>query len=302
MANNIELIEKFIPLLDRKYQVESKSAILDLDMTLARPTMDARSILLPRMLLQGLGDYDRNGGYTLGDMTLTWESHTFSQDRGRMIPIDTMDDLETAFLLYVNVAGEFIRHHVSPELDAYRFSRYAALKTTPTDNTAVTAANVLSLVIAGRTALVNNHVPLTDIIIFATPQVYGNLMLSSDIQKNATVTVSTPWGIQLEIPSINSMPIIEVPADRMMTEYLFLDATTAGQEQGGFEPTATAKQINFMMISRSAPMQIVKRAQPKIIDPDNNILADGWRFGYRIYHDAFVPFNKTNGIYANIEA
>lgn len=299
MANQIALISKYLPLLDEKYQYEAKSSILDLDSSLVRETMEAKSILLPRMELSGLADYNRNGGYTAGNQTLEWETHTFTQDRGRMFTVDTMDDLETAYVAYSRLAGEFIRLHVAPELDSYRFSRYATLAANKATPATVDETNVLKFLVAGRTTLVNKQVPTNDIVIFVTPDAYGALMMTKDIGKYMGVDKVSIGNIQLDVQTFNSMPIIEVPAERMMTAYTFYDGTTGGQEDGGFNPAPASGQINFMMVARSAVMQIVKRAQPKIIAPDDNQTSDGWKFGYRIYHDAFVPINKTPGIYVH---
>ncbi len=40
-------------------------------------------IKIPKMSLQGLGDYDRDNGYTQGSVTLEYETRKMTQDRGR---------------------------------------------------------------------------------------------------------------------------------------------------------------------------------------------------------------------------
>ena len=82
MANSIALAKKYVPILDEVYKVSSKTSILDAPEGLVREAMSANEILLPKMVLQGLGDHNRNTGYVAGDATLTWETHTFTQDRG----------------------------------------------------------------------------------------------------------------------------------------------------------------------------------------------------------------------------
>jgi hypothetical protein len=298
--NNIELITKNLAFLDEKYQMESVTSFLDLSGELVRETMDAKSVLIPVMTLQGLADYNRNGGYTTGDAALEWKSHTFTQDRGRMFGIDTMDNIETAGLAYGRLAGEFIRLHVAPELDAYRLSTYAN-SAAPANVVigVITAANVISALIAGRTRLVNNHVPADDLVIFATPDVYGALMEANQISQTIMIDNRTPGGIELEIDTFNRSPIFETPGARLMTAYTFYDGTTSGQTQGGFTPASGAAQINFIMMARNAVLQIVKRAAPKIIIPEQNQTADGWSFGYRLYHDAFITENQKSAIYVH---
>ncbi len=70
--------------------------------------------VIPKMSMDGLGDYSRSGGFVGGDADLTWQTHTFSQDRGRAFQVDNMDNEETAGVAFGKLAGEFIRTKVSP--------------------------------------------------------------------------------------------------------------------------------------------------------------------------------------------
>lgn len=124
MGNNIQLAEKFLPLLDKKYQKESVTAILDAPPELVRATEQANEIRIPKMLMQGLADYDRNAGYTEGDINLSWETHTFTQDRGRTFSVDEQDNMETVEVAFGSLAGTFISDYVVPEIDAYRLNTY----------------------------------------------------------------------------------------------------------------------------------------------------------------------------------
>lgn len=296
MANNIALISKYIPLLDKKYQTVSKTAFLDLRSSLVRETEDAKSILLPKMTLSGLADYSRNGGYVAGDENLTWQTHTFTQDRGRMFNIDTMDNIETALIAYGQLAGEFIRLHVVPELDAYRISKYATLAGTKATG-AIDETNILSELVKARTTLVNKHVGLEDMALLVTPDTYGSMMMDEKITKNIGVDKVSAGNVNIEVSTWNRIPIMEVPADRMNTAFTLLDGTSSGQTDGGFTPSGDP--VNFLLLARSSVLQITKRAAPKVVTPAENQTADGWKFGYRIYHDAFVPDNKADGIYAH---
>ena len=53
----------------------------------------------------------------------------------------------------------------------------------------------------------------------------------------------------------------------------------------------------MLFVDKNAVLGIKKHVEPKIISPEDNQSSDGWIFGYRIYHDLFVPDNKVNGIY-----
>ena len=56
MANAIETISKYIPLLDQVYAVASCSAILDTSSALVRETADAKTVLIAETSMSGLGD------------------------------------------------------------------------------------------------------------------------------------------------------------------------------------------------------------------------------------------------------
>jgi hypothetical protein len=89
MANNIALAKNYIPLLDEVYKLSSLTAVLESPAELARAGASAREILLPKMDLVGLGDYNRTTGYAVGDVTLSYETHTFNFERGRKFSLDS---------------------------------------------------------------------------------------------------------------------------------------------------------------------------------------------------------------------
>lgn len=82
MANSITLFKKYIDLLDEVYQNASVTSALDGDMTLVQMGANTNEIVIPKISMDGLADYDRNGGYVHGDVTLTNETVKFNYDRG----------------------------------------------------------------------------------------------------------------------------------------------------------------------------------------------------------------------------
>ena len=113
MANSITLFKKYIDLLDEVYQNASVTSALDGDMTLVQMGANTNEIVIPKISMDGLADYDRNGGYVHGDVTLTNETVKFNYDRGRKFTVDAMDNEETAGLAFGKLAAEFIRTKVS---------------------------------------------------------------------------------------------------------------------------------------------------------------------------------------------
>ena len=85
-------------------------------------------VKIPKMSLTGLGNYDRDSGYTQGAVALTYETKTMTMDRGSKFLLDKMDVDESNFVASASsVMSEFQRTQVIPEVDAYRYSRIYAL-------------------------------------------------------------------------------------------------------------------------------------------------------------------------------
>ena len=82
-----------------------------------------KEVKIPKINMDGLGDYSRAGGFTSGAVTLEYETRTMTMDRGRTFMIDAMDVNESNFVANAsNVMGQFQATKVIPEIDAYRYS------------------------------------------------------------------------------------------------------------------------------------------------------------------------------------
>lgn len=112
MANAITLAKTFIPILDKIYKQASLTSVLDGNPELVRQGASYNEMIIPKISMQGLADYSRNGGYVNGDVTLTNETVRCNFDRGRMFQVDTMDNLETAGIAFGQLSGEFLRTKV----------------------------------------------------------------------------------------------------------------------------------------------------------------------------------------------
>ena len=125
MANDIQLVTKYLPLLDEVYKQSAKTAILEAPENMVRATEDANVFKIAKLSFDGLGDYDKATGFPAGNLDLTWETHTFANDRGRKFTLDRMDNLESLGMALLNVSGEFVRTKVVPEKDAYTVAKIA---------------------------------------------------------------------------------------------------------------------------------------------------------------------------------
>lgn len=290
MANSITLFKKYIDLLDEVYKLSSLTSGLDGDSTLVQAGANANEIIIPKISMDGLADYSRNGGYVSGDVTLTNETVKFNYDRGRKFTIDVMDNEETAGLAFGKLSSEFVRTKVVPEIDAFRFAKYASTSgiSAATPATLSTGDNVIAALIEAQNKMDEDEVPYDSKILYITPTLY-NLAINVDTTKSKAV-----------LDSFSS--IIKVPQTRFYTAIDLKDGTTSGEEAGGYEKATEGKDINFMIIHKPALMQYQKHVVNKIITYDANQESDGWLFFYRVYGLADVYENKVAGIYLHNKA
>lgn len=306
MPNVIELVTKFLPVLDEQYKVESRSAVLDIAPEFVQMTRDAKKVKIAKMRVDGLANYDRNSGFTVGYADLTWEEHEFTQDRGRSIQIDDMDNEETFGLAFGRLAGEFQRTQVIPEIDAYRFAKYyskAGYK--KTIDTA--ADSVLEWIDDVDEKMDNAEIPEEGRLLFVNPTIFKLMMNDDKLSKSISVEGSEGKTANRRIINYNTHPVYKVPQNRFYTEITLNDGKTGGQTAGGYTKAGAAADIGIMMIHRNSVIQLAKRRIARVWAPTKeqaagtdgvNPNADAWKFDYRVYHDAWVLDNKVNGIAA----
>lgn len=292
MANSIALAKQYVPVLDEIYKLASLTAKLDGSPELVRQGANANELIIPKLSMQGLADYSRNSGYVNGDVTLTNETVTCNFDRGRMFFVDTMDDQETAGIAFGRLSGEFIRTKVVPELDAFRFATYAGvsgISKVAAGATLSDGAAVISALRAAITKMDEDEVPQEDRHLFITPTLHG-LVQDMDTTKSREVLS-------------RFASITDVPQTRFYTAITQYDGSTSGEEAGGYiKDAANGLDINFMIIHKAAVIQFEKHVAPKIITPELNQDADGYKFGYRNVGIADVYENKAAGIYLHHKA
>ena len=142
MANTIALRKQYSTLLDEIYKLASLTAVLDGPNELVKEGANANEILIPKMSMQGLANYNKQTGYVAGDVTLEYETKKCGYDRGRMFTIDAMDNIESAGVAFGRLSAEFLRTQVVPELDAYRLAGYASIDGVTTVEQRLTTARM----------------------------------------------------------------------------------------------------------------------------------------------------------------
>lgn len=87
MANTVNLVTKFLPVMDEVYKRESVTSILDAANENVQ-FIGANAVKVFKFASNGLGTYSRSNGFVSGDLQCTWETLTLSQDRGRSFQLD----------------------------------------------------------------------------------------------------------------------------------------------------------------------------------------------------------------------
>ena len=286
MANTIAKFKKYIDLLDEVYKEASLTSMLDGDSTLTAAGANANELIIPKLSMDGLANYDRNGGYVDGSVTLTNETVTFNYDRGRAFSVDAMDDEETAGMAFGKLSSEFIRTRTVPEMDAFRFATYASFPSvTKKEETFKTGDAVIAALRTATSVMDDSEVPYEGRCLFITPSAYGLVMDLDETKSKAVLN--------------RFEQVVLVPQSRFYTKIDLLDGKSSSQTAGGFQKNSGAGAINFMVIHRDAVIQYPKHTVNKVIRPEENQKADAWRFFFRAYGLASVYENKAKGIYVS---
>lgn len=290
MANSIALFKQYTSLLDEVYKNSALTSDLDGASDLVRQGANANELIIPKMSMDGLGDYSRNSGYVSGDVVMTNETVQCNFDRGRMFSVDNMDNAETAGIAFGRLSGEFIRIKVVPELDAFRFAKYAGTSgiSTVAGATLATGADVISALRVATNKMDEDEVALDNRILYITPTLYGLIQDMDTIKSREVLS--------------RFAKTVPVPQTRFYTAIEQKDGTSAGETAGGYAKATNAADINFMIIQKSAAIQFTKHKDVKVIEPSVNQSGDAWKFGYRLVGIADAYENKVAGIYLHKKA
>lgn len=285
MANSLEFAKKFLPVLDDIYKSLSVTQGMDAGKKVDFTGTNEVNVL--KTSTTGLGDYSRTNGYPKGDITANWETLKLTEERGKELSIDRMDNEEMANVFGI-ITGQFMRDWVVPEVDAFRFAKYASAsgitKATPA---ILTKDTIIAEIDEANRQLNADEVPIAGRILY----------INSDLQPILNNAFARSWGSQSSVSTMltnyNGIPIKYVPPTRFYSEIMLND----GSEAWGYKKSENGKNINFMLIYPEAILQVVKLTLPKVFTPDENQDKDMWKFQFRMYHDAFVYENKAKGIY-----
>ena len=261
-----------------------------------RNTKDVR---IPKITVGGYKDHTRGSlGFNAGTYSNEWETKSLDHDRDVEFAVDPMDVDETNTVVSIaNIQANFDRTQASPELDCYTFSKiYTEAKrvTSVIDNTAVTKANILSLLDADMEAMEEAGVPLERCILYVTPTVNTTLKNAEGIQRYLEAKGGA--NIDRRVHSIDDIKkIVVVPKDRMKTAYVFTSGCVAD---------SSAKQINYILIDPECQVSRVKYSYINVFTPGHDSrTSDNYLYQNRRFNGTFgIDVLMKQGCRINAEA
>lgn len=280
-------------MLDLQFVQESSTAWMEANASQVQYN-GGNTVKIAKLTVEGMGNYDRTTGFPRGAVSLVWETRTLTKDRGKEFVLDSMDYNETNFVTGAGVImSEFQRAQVIPEVDAFRYSQIfqlanAGLRTgsyTPSANT------VLSQIRADVRSIQDVIGEAEPLVIAISHSAAGLLDDSPDIQKFITSTDFVNGQLNTKTKALDGIPFFRIPSARFKT------SITLGTN--GFTWAADAMAINWIIMTRSAVIAIVKTDKPRIFDPATNQRMDAWLIQYRKYHDLWILDNKLPAIYVS---
>lgn len=282
MANTITLAKNYVDMLDEVYKLASTTSDLTSTGDIIRQGANAEEILIPKMTMSGLRNYDRGTGYKTGNVQLEWETKKFNYDRGLLFQVDTMDNEESINLAFGQLGAEFMRTMVAPEADAFAYAELSGTSgITDLASGGVTYSSgeeVLDALVEAMTAMDEAEVPMTERYLKITPTLYR-------MAQNVKTYINS--GILDSFASI-----VTVPQTRFYTQVTLLDT-----DAGNYEKTSsTGADINFMIIHKPSIIKYDKHVASDVISPSANQTADAYMMKYRKYGIVEVYDNKQKGI------
>ena len=282
----INLVTKFSPLVDERFEVESKTSLVtnkDYDF------IGTHSIKIYSVDTAEMNDYGRNETISndeasdhvmsrygvIKDLSTHIQEESMEKDRSFIFVIDKEDQDETLQALNAGSAlARQLREVVIPEVDKYTYAKmvtkagHIEYGVTPSSNNAYT--NLTD----ATEYMDEKKVPSEGRVVITTPKYYKylkqdkNAVLETEIGENMRVK-----GV---IANMDGMVIQKVVSSLL------------------------PENVNFIVAHKVATTQAIKLAEYDIID--GGALASGKIVKGRIYYTAFVRDNKKDAIYVSMSS
>lgn len=256
-------------------------------------------VKIPMIDMDGLANYNRQSGFVDGDVSLAYQTMKMTQDRGRGFTVDPNDIDESGVLdLMSQLAGEFQRTKVVPEVDAYRISKVVQL--TPAANRTVytpAAGTILKKMTEDIGAVRDEIGSDEQLVMLVSTPVSTILNTSTELGKKLDVTDFMRGEITTKVKSLDGVPLLVAPSARMFSRITLLP-----DGKGGFTKAEGAAAINYIIMPRSAAIAVSKTDNMRLFDPQTWQKAHAWHMDYRKFHDIWIPKNRLAGIRTSMAA
>ena len=281
----INLVTKFSPLVDERFEVESKTSLVtnkDYDF------IGTHSIKIYSVGTAEMNDYGRNATISndetdhvlsrygvIKDLSTSIQEVSMEKDRSFAFVVDKEDSDETLQALNAGSAlARQLREVVIPEVDAYTYKKMADNAGHTEYGVTITANNAYTELTEGTEYMDEKKVPADGRVVVTTPKFYK--FLKQD--KNAVLETEIGQDMRIKgvVANMDGMTIQKVVS------------------------TLLPEGLNFMIAHKVATTQAIKLAEYKL--HTDTVLASGTIVTGRIYYTAFVRNNKKDAIYVNTSA
>ena len=284
METNIDLVTKFSPLVDERFEVESKTSLVtnkDYDF------IGTHSIKIYSVFTAEMNDYGRNTAMGTGegqvlsrygvikDLSTDIQEVSMEKDRSFTFVIDKMDQDETLQALNAGSAlARQLREVVIPEVDAYTYKKMADNAGHTEYGQTITNENAYTSLTDATEWFDEKKIPVDGRVAVATPTFYKYL------KQDKNAVLETEIGENMRIKGVIAN----------------MDGITIQKVVSSLLPQG----LNFMLCHKVATTQAIKLAEYETID--GGALVSGKIVKGRIYYTAFVRNNKKDAIYVNTSA
>ena len=256
--------------------------------------VDSKTIHIPSISVGGRTNVNRdvmNGSFQR-NVDNSFETKTLTFYREWSTSIDPADVLDTNMILTIqNATQVFNETQKFPEKDAYTVSKIYAdwvAEGKTADTTPLTVDNILAVFDKLMEAMDEALVPSTGRLLYVTPAVKTLLKSASNI--GLSKSVEHQANINRVVDRLDEVELITVPSFFMKTAYDF---------NTGFEPSASAKQINLFLVHPTAILTPSKYAFVGMEAPAAGTKGD-YIYYEKEYADVFILNNRTGAIAFNI--
>ena len=292
MANAISYASKYTGELDKMIVQSAKTGFLA-DNTFKAKFVGSKTVYLPEVSMQGLGNYSRTEGYPKSDTTLTHTPYTLQQERGAQLFMDAQDADESGVPdLVGKLVGEFTRTQAVPEIDAYNLSAlYKVAQTndnTTTYNADTAVKSLLELINNAEAAM--EYDGATSLVAMVDPTLYNLLMTSNELQRFITVSDFKQGEINFKVKNLNGCSIIPVSASRMKSDFNF--------NEHGFAPKEDAVDVRAIVLPKDSASFVKKVDKVDVLNPSQVEDYDAYKINFRMYYDLIVKNSRKKTIFA----